>query len=116
MERKRRKNKGKVKQQKHKNRRAFAVRDKVEHEKMKKKVRLNNLCEKCLEIIQWKIKYGKYKKMTVPKKCIKCNIKRIVANYRVICDPCSDKLKLCSKCGHDKEFVIKGNFWIFTLK
>ena len=35
----------------------------------------------------------------------KCDQKNVKKSYRTICDPCSDKLKLCSKCGQDKEIL-----------
>ena len=105
-----RKKKGQKRHQKYQNKKAFKVRDHIENDKLIKSTPMHHLCNKCSEVIEWKLKYGKYKKLTAPKKCLKCNLKRIVANYRLICNPCGDKHKLCTKCGLEKEIKIKGKF------
>ena len=102
--------KGKKKHQRHRNTKAFKVRDKIEHGKLVKSTPINNLCIKCVEIIEWKLKYGKYRKLSVPQKCLKCKLKRVVINYRTICNPCAVKHELCAKCSKKKEIKIKGNF------
>ena len=102
------KKKGNKRNQKYQNKKAFKVRDTIENNKLIKATPLYNLCTKCVEVIEWKLQYGKYKKLSAPKKCLKCNLKRVVANYRSICNPCATKHKICSKCGQEKEFKIKG--------
>ena len=105
--------KGKKKHQKHRNKKAFQMRDKIANEKLIKSTPIHNLCEKCVEIIEWKLKYGKYKKLTKPQKCLKCNLKRVVTNYRTICNPCATKHKLCAKCSQEKEIKIKSKNYYF---
>ncbi len=65
---------------------------------MKQETSLHNLCNHCYEIVNWKLQFGKYKKLTQPAKCNICQMKSIVNNYRNICDPCAKTNKKCSKC------------------
>jgi hypothetical protein len=59
---------------------------------------IEDLCQRCTEILEWKKKYRKYKSLTVPKKCIKCAQKTIHEAYHVICNSCSNKDHICAKC------------------
>lgn len=59
---------------------------------------LHNLCSHCHEIVNWKLQFGKYKKLTQPGKCNICQLKSIVNSYRNICDPCAKTHKKCAKC------------------
>ena len=62
---------------------------------------LNNLCKHCQDIIQWKLDFRKYKPLTTPSRCNKCQEKNIIKAYRAICDRCALKdkdNKLCTKC------------------
>ena len=99
--------KNKKKGQKFQNKFAFKVKNKVDHEKLVKETPLYNLCSRCVDIIEWKLQYGKYKKLTRPASCLKCNMKKIFSNYRSLCNPCAEKEKLCAKCSQPKEFKIK---------
>ncbi|XP_039254287.1 uncharacterized protein C9orf85 homolog [Styela clava] len=63
----------------------------------------NNVCTKCKELIEWKLKYNKYKPLSKPKKCTKCEGKNIKVAYHILCENCAMSLKLCSKCGTVKE-------------
>lgn len=56
------------------------------------------VCPRCTEIIQWKIKYKKYKPLTATKKCVKCEQKTVKHAYHIMCMPCSRKDGICSKC------------------
>lgn len=62
-------------------------------------LKFESLCNRCESIIQWKIKYKKYKALTVPTKCIKCEQKTVKAAYHTICRTCAEALDVCSKCG-----------------
>ena len=59
---------------------------------------LDNLCKRCLEKLEWRINYRKYKPLTSAAKCIKCEGRNIYKAYRQICDLCCVTNKLCSKC------------------
>ena len=64
---------------------------------------LDLLCEKCLSIMEWKIKYNKYHPLKNPGKCNKCLEKNIYKAYRTICDKCAtaNGKKFCTKCGEE---------------
>ena len=64
---------------------------------------LDLLCEKCLSIMEWKIKYNKYHPLKNPGKCNKCLEKNIYKAYRTICDKCAvrEDKKYCTKCGEE---------------
>jgi len=64
---------------------------------------LDKLCKRCYEILKWKLDYHKYKPLKEPGKCIKCESKSIVKAYRMFCDNCATKHKICSKCGNKTE-------------
>ncbi|GFY50710.1 uncharacterized protein C9orf85 homolog [Trichonephila inaurata madagascariensis] len=69
--------------------------------KMLNAMKLSSLCSKCEGIIQWKIKFKKYKPLTVPAKCIKCEEKTVKSAYHNICSNCSENLNVCAKCGEN---------------
>ncbi|CAH0722556.1 unnamed protein product, partial [Brenthis ino] len=86
--------------QKHQNRSAFKN---TLHDTSKKTKLLNNLevtgvCERCKEIIEWKIKYKKYKPLTAPKKCAGCDQKNIKHAYHILCSNCASDKNVCTKC------------------
>ncbi|GFQ89518.1 uncharacterized protein C9orf85 homolog [Trichonephila clavata] len=72
-----------------------------EHTKMLNSIKLKSLCPKCEAVIQWKIKFKKYKPLTVPSKCIKCEEKTVRSAYHNICTNCSENLNVCAKCGEN---------------
>lgn len=95
--------------QKHQNRTVFKNNL---HDTSKKTKFLNNLevrgvCERCKEIIEWKIKYKKYKPLTAPKKCVQCNEKKIKHAYHVLCFDCANNKNVCTKCCKPVEVSIK---------
>ena len=49
------------------------------------------LCQRCLDQIQWKIDYKKYKPLTVHARCSECKNKSINKAYRMLCDKCALK-------------------------
>jgi len=93
------------KAQKYKNKRAYKVLFNEKFSEVAKNVPLDRLCERCHDQIEWKIQYGKYKSATSLSKCIKCEEKNVNKSYRNICDKCSDKDKLCSKCMQPKRLI-----------
>ena len=70
---------------------------------------LDLLCERCLEILSWKVKYNKYHPLKTPGKCNQCQEKCIYKAYRTICDGCATKggKKRCTKCGEEVENFAK---------
>lgn len=64
------------------------------------------LCQRCKEVLEWKVKYNKYKPITQARTCVKCSQKTVKDAYHVICKPCSTKLELCAKCGKKEDIVI----------
>ncbi|GIY30198.1 uncharacterized protein C9orf85 [Caerostris darwini] len=72
--------------------------DKSQQTKMLNNMKLTSLCSKCEAIIAWKIKYKKYKPLSAPAKCVKCEQKTVKAAYHVICTNCSEEEKICAKC------------------
>merc|ERR1712059_179668 len=95
--------------QKYQNKHAFKV-NKYQAGNQAKRVHTNSTvifcCFKCTSVIEWKQKYGKYKALTQPAKCVDCGEKTITRAYHVRCGPCVRSSKKCAKCGEQKdEFV-----------
>ncbi|XP_067084036.1 uncharacterized protein C9orf85 homolog [Osmerus mordax] len=67
------------------------------------------LCKRCKEVLEWKVKYNKYKPITQARTCVKCSQKTIKNAYHVICTPCSIQLDVCAKCGKKEDIVIPVN-------
>jgi hypothetical protein len=86
------------KPQKHQNKTTYKVQFKQHLIDLQENTPKDHLCKRCYEIIDWKLKYGKYKKLTVPGKCQKCQKKNILKSYRHNCEGCSSEFKICSKC------------------
>ncbi|XP_072289237.1 uncharacterized protein C9orf85 homolog [Eucyclogobius newberryi] len=97
--------------QKHQNASAFR-NDKygatVQVKKAKSQVH-DGLCQHCKGVLEWKVKYSKYKPLTQLRKCVKCSQRNIKDAYHVICKPCSLQLEVCCKCGKKEEIVIPIN-------
>ncbi|KAI5625257.1 hypothetical protein C0J50_15116 [Silurus asotus] len=66
----------------------------------------DGVCQRCKEILEWKVKYNKYKSLTQPRKCVKCLQKTVKDAYYVMCRTCALQLQLCAKCGKSEEVVI----------
>uniref|UniRef100_A0A8C6V076 Chromosome 9 open reading frame 85 n=1 Tax=Neogobius melanostomus TaxID=47308 RepID=A0A8C6V076_9GOBI len=80
----------------------------VQVKKAKSKVH-DGLCQRCKDVLEWKVKYNKYKTLTQPRKCVKCTQKNIKDAYHVVCKPCSLQLEICCKCGKEEEIIIPVN-------
>lgn len=59
--------------QKHQNKTVFKndLHDKSDKIKKLNAMSINEVCKHCSDVIQWKIKYRKYKPLTAPKTCQK---------------------------------------------
>ncbi|XP_054842542.1 uncharacterized protein C9orf85 homolog [Eublepharis macularius] len=64
------------------------------------------LCQHCKEVLEWRVKFNKYKPLTKPKKCVKCLQKTVKDSYHIVCKPCACELELCAKCGKQETIVI----------
>lgn len=54
--------------QKHQNKTVFKIKYDVLAIEHQRKIQLDRLCKRCLEQIQWKVKFNKYKPMKGPAK------------------------------------------------
>ncbi|XP_012234778.2 uncharacterized protein C9orf85 homolog [Linepithema humile] len=93
--------------QKHQNQVVFKnnLHDNSQKTKFINSIEVANVCERCKKIIEWKIKYKKYKALKAPVKCTKCEQKTVKHSYHNICLPCAKQQKVCPKCGEKKEII-----------
>jgi len=82
------------------------------HDTSKKTKQINSLvvggvCTRCREIIEWRKKFNKYKPLTAPKKCVRCEQKVIKHAYHTVCSRCAQEAKVCEKCGQAQDIVAK---------
>lgn len=59
---------------------------------------VSTVCQRCKEVIEWKIKYKKYKPLTQAKTCARCQQRTVRKAYHVICKDCAVKDHVCAKC------------------
>ncbi|XP_031218038.1 uncharacterized protein C9orf85 homolog [Mastomys coucha] len=52
----------------------------------------------CKEVLEWRVKYSKYKPLSKPKKCVKCLQKTVKDSYYIMCRPCACELEVFPKC------------------
>lgn len=69
----------------------------------------DGVCQRCKEVLEWRVKYSKYKPLSKPKKCVKCLQKTVKDSYHIMCRPCACELEVCAKCGKKEEIVIPFN-------
>jgi hypothetical protein len=62
------------------------------------KAPIDKMCKRCVDIVEWRIDYRKYKPLTNPARCNLCLGKTIYKAYRTICDSCAITKGLCAKC------------------
>merc|ERR1712002_573227 len=93
--------------QKHKNNFAFKndMHDTSDKTKSVNNLFVSNVCQRCKDCIEWKIKYKKYKPLTVPRKCVKCDQKSVKYAYHIVCSNCAVQNKICAKCSKSKEVI-----------
>ncbi|KAL7639421.1 UNVERIFIED_CONTAM: hypothetical protein RMT77_009922 [Armadillidium vulgare] len=93
--------------QKYQNKSAFqnSLHDTSRKTKEMNKLEILEVCKQCKDVIEWKIKYKKYKPLTQPKTCSNCHLKSIKFAYHTLCDPCGKKLDVCCKCRQPKEIL-----------
>lgn len=100
--------------QKHQNRTAFKnnLHDTSTKTKFLNSMDVSGVCQKCKNIIEWKIKYKKYKSLTAPKKCVGCEQKTVKHNYHVLCNKCAREKDVCAKCYKKAEVGIYLHTWM----
>lgn len=88
---------------KHRNVTAFKnnLHDTSKKIKVLNALQFDNVCPKCKAILEWKVKYKKYKPLKAAKICVKCSEKTIKEAYHTMCGKCAEAAKLCPKCGKD---------------
>lgn len=93
-------NASRTRAQKHKNRHVFKndLHDKTPLQKRLNSLHISEVCQHCKGVIEWKIKYKKYKPLTQPKTCTKCSQKKIRKAYHVLCRDCALESRVCAKC------------------
>ncbi|XP_068783157.1 uncharacterized protein C9orf85 homolog [Struthio camelus] len=94
--------------QRHQNAHGFR-NDKYDTSAQRKKINAklhDGVCQHCKSILEWRVKFSKYKLLSKPKKCVKCLQKAVKDPYHVICRPCACKLGVCAKCGKEEDIVI----------
>uniref|UniRef100_G1QJV7 Uncharacterized protein n=1 Tax=Nomascus leucogenys TaxID=61853 RepID=G1QJV7_NOMLE len=94
--------------QKHQNTFSFK-NDKFDKSVQTKKINAklhDGVCQRCKEVLEWRVKYSKYKPLSKPKKCVKCLQKTVKDSYHIMCRPCACELEVCAKCGKKEDIVI----------
>lgn len=81
------------------------LHDKTQKTKFLNSLDIANVCERCKKIIEWKIKYKKYKPLKAPATCTKCQQKAVKHTYHIMCLPCAKKFEVCAKCGQNGEII-----------
>ncbi|VDO03235.1 unnamed protein product [Rodentolepis nana] len=94
--------------QKHANSKAFVnnLHDTSKLIEKLSQLEMHGLCQRCKEIIEWKIKYKKYKPLTKPSTCVKCSQRNIKRAYYTVCETCIASLHVCGKCAQNNEIVV----------
>lgn len=93
--------------QKHKNHFAFRndLHDRTPKQKLLNTLHISEVCQHCKGVIEWKIKYKKYKPLSQPKTCTRCQQRNIRKAYHVLCRSCALESRVCAKCLKSAEEV-----------
>ncbi|KAI8793427.1 uncharacterized protein C9orf85 homolog [Biomphalaria glabrata] len=102
-------NVSRTRKQKFQNSRAFKndMHDNSQKTKLINTITPVGLCQRCKEIIEWKIKYKKYKPLSQPATCIRCHGKTVKRAYYTVCKPCATEAQVCAKCNTKQEIVVQ---------
>ncbi|BFZ01108.1 hypothetical protein BsWGS_04147 [Bradybaena similaris] len=95
--------------QKYKNNKAFKndLHDTSHTIKMINSLNHEGLCQRCKEIIEWKIKYKKYKPLSQPATCVRCRGKTVKRAYHTVCQPCAALAEVCAKCNSKQDIILQ---------
>lgn len=67
-------------------------------QKFVSEIKIDRVCRRCHDQIEWKRTYGKYKPLKQPAKCVGCSQKTVHQAYHNLCQVCCEKRKVCAKC------------------
>lgn len=86
--------------QKYQNRTVFKndLHDTSHKTKLINSLEITGVCKRCKDIIEWKIKYKKYKPLLAPRKCVTCAQKTVKHAYHMLCAQCARDKHICAKC------------------
>ncbi|XP_050230438.1 uncharacterized protein LOC126679446 [Mercurialis annua] len=59
---------------------------------------ITGVCPRCKEQIDWKRRYGKYKFLSEPAKCLRCSKRAVRQAYHSLCTACAKEQNVCAKC------------------
>ncbi|PAA75229.1 hypothetical protein BOX15_Mlig018840g3 [Macrostomum lignano] len=94
--------------QKHQNSHAFknSIHDTSQRTKTVNQLNFGGLtCQRCKDILDWKVKYKKYKLPTQPRKCVRCEKRCIQSAYFTVCQSCARERAECQKCAQQRELT-----------
>ncbi|CAG8518280.1 7041_t:CDS:2 [Scutellospora calospora] len=91
--------------QKHQNTYAFHANKNSKKTKLINSLPINGVCKRCKEIIEWRKKFKKYKRLTTPKRCVCCEEKTIKEAYHILCNKCANDKGVCAKCQESAAIV-----------
>ncbi|ACO69013.1 predicted protein [Micromonas commoda] len=76
-----------------------AVRD-VDAENALRSRACAGVCRRCVQKVQWRFQFGKYKARAPSNKgnCGECKLKTVAFAYRSLCDKCAKERRLCPGC------------------
>ncbi|XP_059169063.1 uncharacterized protein C9orf85 homolog [Physella acuta] len=102
-------NVSRTRKQKYQNNRAFKndMHDKSDKTKLINNLNFEGICLLCKDIIQWKIKYNKYKPLSQPATCVRCHKKTVKKAYYTVCQPCATQVKVCAKYNTKQDSIIQ---------
>ncbi|KXS15811.1 hypothetical protein M427DRAFT_155098 [Gonapodya prolifera JEL478] len=89
----------------HQNKTAWLHNPKTGHVAAMRELPIRGLCGKCRDILEWRKRMGKYKPLTVPKKCVGCGNKTVKDAYHVVCNKCAAEKRVCAKCQTSTDIV-----------
>jgi hypothetical protein len=84
--------------QKHQNSFAYVPSKHNPHKVKIAEIKIINCCQKCVEVLQYKQRFGKYKPLKQPTKCIQCQQKTVLNAYHALCGKCAKDSGCCAKC------------------
>ncbi|KAJ9061416.1 hypothetical protein DSO57_1024798 [Entomophthora muscae] len=96
---------GAKKQQRHKNQVVYVHQKQSGLTKHINNLPVHGICKRCSDIIAWRKQYGKYKPLTVPKKCLGCDKKAVKEAYHELCHDCARAKNVCAKCQEPKQII-----------
>ncbi|XP_048434990.1 uncharacterized protein C9orf85 homolog [Pyrus x bretschneideri] len=60
--------------------------------------KITGVCQRWKEQIEWRRRYGKYKTLTEPAKCLRCTKRPVRQPHHKLCAACAKEQSVCAKC------------------